>query len=191
MKLSVELILILAFASLMGVAVPQTQPVPKVNLPKTNQQQEFLVVGMEARTTTEKEMSGNGVIPQQWQIFFMEGVLQKIPNKADRNIYAVYPDFTNKRYGEYAVVIGAKVTDNSQVPAGLVLKTIPAGQYLVFQSDKGPALEVIPAAWARIRSCEDKGLLGYTRTYKADYEVYDSQTIDPQNWQAELHVGVK
>jgi len=50
-------------------------------------------------------------------------VLQKIPNQ---NIYAVITDFADKRYGESSVVIGARVTDKSQVPAGLVLKTIPA-----------------------------------------------------------------
>ncbi len=190
-KFSVELVLILAIVSPMNVAVAQTKSVPKADMPKAIQQEEFFIVGIEARTTTEKEMSADGIIPQQWQKFMMEGVLQKIPNKADRNIYAVYTDFTNKRYGEYSIVIGARVTDKSQVPAGLVLKTIPAGEYVIFQSDRGPALKVIPAMWKRIRDSEDKGQLGYTRTYKADYEVYESEVMDPQSWQAELHVGVK
>jgi hypothetical protein len=33
------------------------------------------------------------------------------------------------------VVIGARVTDKSQVPAGLVLKTIPAGKYAIFPTE--------------------------------------------------------
>ena len=83
------------------------------------------------------------------------------------------------------------MTDKSQVPPGLVLKTIPAGNYAVFQTDRGPAWEVVPAAWLKIADSEDKGQLGYTRTYKADYEVYDGQAMDLQNLQADLHVGVK
>jgi predicted transcriptional regulator YdeE len=71
------------------------------------------------------------------------------------------------------------------------LKTIPAGKYAIFQSDKGPADQVIAAAWQKIADAEDQGKLGYIRTYKADYEVYEAQAMDPQNLRGELHVGVK
>jgi predicted transcriptional regulator YdeE len=173
------------------VAVAQTKSAGQAGGPKVVHQDELFIVGIEARTTAAKEMSAQGVIPQQWQKFMQEGVLQKIPNKADQNIYAVVTDFADKRYGEYSVVIGARVTDKSQVPAGLVLKTIPADKYAIFQTDKGPARQVVPAAWQKIADSEDKGELGFTRTYKADYELFDGQAMDPQNLQAELHVGVK
>ena len=173
------------------VAVAQTKSAGQAGGPKVIHQDELFIVGIEARTTAAKEMSAQGVIPQQWQKFMQEGVLQKIRNKADQNIYAVVTDFADKRYGEYSVVIGARVTDKSQVPVGLVLKTIPAGKYAIFQTDKGPARQVVPAAWQKIADSEDKGELGFTRTYKADYELFDGQAMDPQNLQAELHVGVK
>jgi predicted transcriptional regulator YdeE len=173
------------------VAVAQTKSAGQAGGPKVIHQDELFIVGIEARTTAAKEMSAQGVIPQQWQKFMQEGVLQKIPNKADQNIYAVITDFADKRYGEYSVVIGARVTDKSQVPVGLVLKTIPAGKYAIFQTDKGPARQVVPAAWQKIADSEDKGELGFTRAYKADYELFDGQAMDPQNLQAELHVGVK
>src|SRR5260370_35791753 len=157
------------------VAVAQTKSAGQAGGPKVVHQDELLIVGVEARTPAAKEMSAQGVISQQWQKFMQEGVLQKIPNKADQNIYAVVTDFADKRYGEDSVVIGARVTDKSEVPAGLVLKTVPSGKYAIFQTGKGLARQVVPAAWQKIADSEDKGELGFTRTYKADYELFDGQ----------------
>src|ERR1700685_2079239 len=58
--------------------------------PKIVEEKEFSVIGIEARTNNAKEMSPNGVIPKQWGRFFKEGILEKIPNKVDPTIYAVY-----------------------------------------------------------------------------------------------------
>jgi hypothetical protein len=96
------------------VAVAQTKSAGQAGGPKVVHQDELFIVGIEARTTAAKEMSAQGVIPQQWQKFMQEGVLQKIPNKADQNIYAVITDFADKQYGEYSVVIGR--TRDRQVP---------------------------------------------------------------------------
>jgi predicted transcriptional regulator YdeE len=183
--------LILFLLALVALAVTETQSIPQTPKATVVRQDAFFIVGIEARTNAAKETSSQGVIPQQWQKFFGDGVLQKVPNKADQNIYVAYTDFANKRFGDYCVVIGARVTDKSHVPAGLVLKAIPAGNYAVFQSDKGPLGQVIPAAWQKIADAEDKGQLGRDRTYRVDYEVYDASSMDPRNMQAELHVGVK
>jgi predicted transcriptional regulator YdeE len=100
-KFSKEFILILALVSLGTVAVAQTKSGAQTAKPKVVHQDEFFIVGIEARTTAAKETSAQGVIRQQWQKFMQEGVLQKIANKADQNIYAVVTDFADKRYGEY------------------------------------------------------------------------------------------
>jgi len=184
-------LLLLALVSLPGLTLAQNKPSADTPKTKVIHQDEFFIVGIEARTTAAREMSPQGVIPQQWQKFFQDGVLQKISNRADENIYALYTDFTDKRAGEYSVVIGVKVADKAHVPDGFVLKTIPAGNYAIFQSEKGPAPQVIPAAWMKIADAEDKGRLGVTRTYKADYEVYGAEAMDPQNLRADIHVGVK
>lgn len=154
-------------------------------------QDEFSIIGIEGRTSGEKEMSAGGIIPGMWQKFYMEGIIEKIPNKADERLYAVYTDFAGDRKGEYTVVIGARVKDKTQPPAGMVLKTIPSGKYAVLSSEKGTVYEVIPAAWMKIAALEDKDQLGGKRAYKADYEVYTSAAIDPQNAQADLYVSLK
>jgi len=153
-------------------------------------QDEVLVVGIDARTSGENEMSGEGVIPDLWQRFFQEHVLDKISDKVDQSIYALYTEFSRDRMGAYTVVLGAKVKDKTHVPKGLVLKVIPAGTYAVLTSEKGPAASVIPAAWLKIAALEDKDELGGKRAYKTDFEVYEHFT-DPQNVQADLFVGLK
>jgi len=77
------------------------------------------VIGIEARTTNAKEATADGIIPRQWQRFFQEGILEKIPNKIGGNIYAVYSDYANDHNGEYDYVIGAMVKEGSVPPPGM------------------------------------------------------------------------
>ena len=160
-------------------------------VPKRVHQEQFSIIGIAARTTNGKETAGEGIIGKQWQKFFQEQTLQKIPHKADRNIYAVYTDYASDRTGEYSFVIGAKVNDKSTVPHGMVLKTIPAGDYAVLTSDKGPVGKVVVAAWQGIWALEDKAALGGARAYRADFEIYDQRAADPQNSQVDIYVGLK
>jgi predicted transcriptional regulator YdeE len=163
----------------------------EIPMPKKVHQDGFSVVGIEARTTNAKEASGEGAIPKQWQKFFQDGIQQKIPNRADGTIYAVYTDYASDRNGEYSFVIGMKVNSGATVPAGMVLKKIPPGEYAVITSDKGPVGKVVPVAWQQICSLEDKAQLGGRRAYRADFEVYDERAADPQNSQVDVYVGVK
>jgi predicted transcriptional regulator YdeE len=162
----------------------------EVSAPRKVHETQFFVVGIEARTTNAKETTGNGVIPKQWQKFFQDRVAERIPNRADENFYAVYTDYASDRNGEYSFVIGVKVRDQSSVPAGMVLKTIPGGDYAVITSDKGPVAKVVPAAWQEIYRLEDNGGLGGKRAYKADYELYDQRATNPQASQVDIHVGL-
>ena len=147
------------------------------------------VIGIEARTSNAQEMKGEGVIAKQWQKFFQDGVQQKIANRADANLYAVYSDYASDRNGEFSFVIGVRVNTGATVPAGMVLKKIPAGDYALITSEKGPVGKVVVAAWQQVWSLEDKAQLA--RAYKADFEVYDRRAADPENSQVELYVGLK
>jgi predicted transcriptional regulator YdeE len=163
----------------------------ETTVPKKVHQDSFFVVGIEARTTNSKEMTGAGEIPKQWQKFFQDGIAEKIPSKIDGTIYAVYTDYASDRTGEYSFVIGVKVPPNAETPSGLVLRKIPAGDYAVVTSNKGLASRVVPGAWQQIWALEDKAQLGGARAYRADYEVYDQRATDPQNSQVDVYVGLK
>jgi predicted transcriptional regulator YdeE len=160
-------------------------------MPKKVHHEGFSIAGIEARTSNALEIKGEGVIGKQWQKFYQDGVQQKVTNRADANLYAVYTDYASDRNGEFSFVIGVKVNAGATVPPGMVLKKIPAGDYALITSEKGPVGKVVAAAWQQVWALEDKAQLGGARAYNADFEVYDSRATDPQNSQVDLYVGLK
>jgi predicted transcriptional regulator YdeE len=159
--------------------------------PKIIEGKEFSVIGIEARTNNAREMTNDGVIPRQWGKFYAEGIVGKIPNKADSNTYAVYTDYASDRNGDYTFFIGVKVSDTSTIPAGMVAKRVPSGKFAVLVTARGPVQKVVPQAWQQIWSLEDKSQLGGARSYKTDFEVYDQRSHDPKDSQVDIYVGIK
>jgi predicted transcriptional regulator YdeE len=158
--------------------------------PKVVEQAGFSVVGVAVRTSNAKEMTADGVIGRQWGRFMQEGTLNKIPAKADASIVAVYTDYASDKDGEYTFLLGARVTSDAEVPAGMVAKKVPAGKFAVFTSEKGAAQKVVPETWMRINSLP-KSAAGGDRLYRADFEIYDERARDPQNLQTDVYVGIK
>jgi len=158
--------------------------------PRVVQQDGFTVVGISARTTNAEEMTSDGVIGATWGRLFQEGVLGKIPNKADPRIVAVYTDYASDRNGEYTFLLGARVSSDADVPAGMLARKVPAGKYAVFTSEKGPGPKVVPALWMQIASLP-QGAVGTDRMYRADFEIYDERAMDPQNLQMDVYVGIR
>jgi predicted transcriptional regulator YdeE len=158
--------------------------------PKVTQQAAFTVVGIAIRTSNAREMTADGVIGKQWGRFMTDSLLAKIPHKADTNIVAVYTDYASDHNGEYLSLLGARVNSGADVPADMIAKTIPAGRFAVFTTEKGPAEKVVPQAWMGINSLP-KPAVGSDRVYAADYEIYDQRSADPQNAQVDIYVGIK
>ena len=158
--------------------------------PKIIEEMGFTVVGISIRTSNAKEMSGQAVIPQQWDRFMKEGLLNKIPNKVDSNILAVYTDYESDPNGAYTFMIGAQVRSVDDLPPGMVSKQVPAGRYAVFVSEKGFVGKVVPQSWSRILALP-KSSPGGNRAYRADFEVYDHRAADPQNAVVDVYVGIK
>ncbi len=158
--------------------------------PKVMQKEAFTVVGISIRTSNAKEMTADGVIGKQWGRFMQEGMLAKIPNKADSTMVAAYTDYASDHDGEYTYVLGARVTSDAEVPAGMVAQKIPAGKFAMFTSEKGPAPKVVPELWMKINSLP-KTAVGGDRVYRADFEIYDERATDPQNLQMDAYVGIK
>jgi predicted transcriptional regulator YdeE len=181
-------LIVLCLASVLAVTVV---PVGAAVEPKIVEQPEFSVIGIQARTSNAKEVTGGGAIPKQWEMFFKEGIVDKIPNKVDSTIYAVYTGYASDRDSEYDFVIGMKVSDASAVPPAMVAKKVPKGKYAVVTSAKGPVAQVVPQAWQQVYSLDDNKQLGGDRAYKADFEVYDERSQNPQDSQIDIYVGVR
>jgi predicted transcriptional regulator YdeE len=145
----------------------------------------FVVIGIAARTSNAREMTGEGSIGKQWGRFMQESLLGQIPNREDSAIVAVYTDYASDQDGEYTFVIGARVRAGAETPAGMVMKIVPAGRYGVFVSERGPVGEVVMKTWQRIWAD------GIDRAYGVDYEVYDERAGDPARAVVEVRVGVK
>jgi predicted transcriptional regulator YdeE len=174
-----------------GMAWPQSPGTKDASMnPKVVEEAGFNVIGIAERTTNAKEMSGEGVIGKQWVRFMQDKLWAQIPNKADSSMIAVITDYASDKDGEYTHVIGARVTSTANVPAGMVVKNVPAGKYAIFTSEKGSIPQVIVDTWKKIWT-QPKGAPGGDRAYKADYEVYDERAMDPENAQMDVHVGIK
>jgi predicted transcriptional regulator YdeE len=159
--------------------------------PRIVEQQEFSVIGIQVRTSNARETTGGGAIPKQWDKFFEGKIADKIPNKVDSDIYAVYTGYASDRDGEYDFIIGMKVTRVSDVPPGMVAKKVPSGRFAIVTSAQGAVAEVVPKAWQQVWSLEDNKQLGGARAYKADFELYDQRSQNPHDSQIDIYVGVK
>ena len=152
----------------------------------------FEVVGIMASTNNAKEASPDGIIGKQWQQFLTEHLADKIPDRLDHDVLAVYADYISDANGQYTYILGARVKPviNPVVPQGMVVKTIPAGRYAVFTSERGPVAKVVVETWKHIWSYYQSPQNG-TRAYVVDFEVYDERANDPNNSQVDIYVGVK
>ena len=183
--MSVFLVL-LSLTMATSITFPEDQTVH----PKIVEKEGFTVIGISARTSNSKEVTDEGVIGKMWARLFQEGLLARIPNKADQNIIAVYTDYAADHNGEYTYVLGARVNSDAEVPKGMVVKKIPAQKFAVFTSEEGPAQKVVPQVWMKINSLP-RTAVGGDRQYKADFEVYDERATDPENLQIDVYLGIK
>ncbi len=157
--------------------------------PKQIEQAGFEVIGIEARTNNTHESGSGGAIPKQWQLLFMEGILDRIPDRLDQSIVAVYTNYASDWNGDYNYILGAKVKPGTKVPAGMVAVRVPKGQYIEFTSARGPSSQVVPNLWKEIWAYfHQTG--NPERAYKADFETYDDVS-DPNNVQVRISIGIK
>jgi predicted transcriptional regulator YdeE len=154
------------------------------------QQDGFYVVGITARTTNAREMSGKGKIGAVWETFLQPGLVAKIPNKVGVDLIAVYTDYETDHTGHYTYLLGLPIVNAEGVPGKLTVKHVPAGRYAVFSSDRGPIKQVVPEIWQRIWSMSPREL-GGRRAFKTDYEIYDQRAADPENAQIDVYIGLR
>ena len=172
---------------LLGTAIAQNATAPRIV-----EQSAFSVVGIEASSNRGKEEGPDAIVGKLWQQFTSQNLINRIPARVDPSIIAVYTDFSNDGHGEITLILGAKVqpVPNPVIPDGMVVKTVPAGRYAVFTTERGPAAKVVPETWKRIFAYFESPQNGQ-RAFQADYEVYDQRSADPNNVQVDIYVGLK
>jgi predicted transcriptional regulator YdeE len=160
--------------------------------PKVVELDAFEVMGIEVRTNNAKEAGATGLIPKLWQRVIQEHVLDVVPDRVGQNVYAVYTDYASDANGDYTLVLGARIKApaDTPVPTGMVVKTVPAGRYAVFTSERGAVAKVVVQTWQQIWSYYESPANG-RRAYQADFELYDHRAADPTNAQVDIYIGVK
>lgn len=132
----------------------------------------FLVIGIEARTTNAREMSGQGAIGPLWGRFLKDGLLERIPNRVDDRIVAVYSGYENGKDSEYNYLLGAKVEAVKDVPEGMASRQVMAGEYATFSARGRPPAEMVVDIWRQIWSLETGQKI--ERAFRTDFEMHDN-----------------
>lgn len=150
----------------------------------------FYVVGIEARTSNELEMSSKGKIAEIVARVRKDGVLRKLRNRVGVDTYALYTNYKSDHNGPYTYFLGAKVSSPANVPAGMVLRTVPVGTYAMFTGAGVPAVNVVIKLWQHVWDLEASHQID--RAYKTDFEVHHGvdENRDPGG-RIDLYVGLK
>ena len=146
---------------------------------KIDQKNNIQIVGIELRTSNVEAMH---TIPLFWQKFYQEGVLQKIPNKASDDIYAVYTNFENEgknNEGVYSLIIGTEVEKIDALPENFVSTVILSSKRAMFEVEKGHP-EKVGEKWMEIWQTAD-----IKKTYLSDYEIYRT------SGEIEIYIGIE
>jgi predicted transcriptional regulator YdeE len=93
-----------------------------------NKGQKFFI-GLPLRTNNEE---CSLAMPAHKERFFKEKILERIPNKSNNQILALYTDYEGDYTKPYSWILGCEVSTLDEVPEGLVGKVIPPSKYAVF-----------------------------------------------------------
>jgi len=146
---------------------------------------EFKIIGIFIRTTNKDYQSAQD-IGKLWQQFYVEKLLDKIPNKLSSYIYSIYTDYKSDFTDEYTTIIGVQVSSLENIPAGLIGRQFPSDNFARYTA-KGLMPEAVAKTWTTIWE-RDKEL---GRKYTYDFEVYGEKSQVGENSEVEIYIATK
>lgn len=148
----------------------------------------FQVAGYTIRTTAKNGQESQD-IGKLWGRFMADNLINTIPNRINNDLYAVYYniDFTHGEKREtltYDFMIGAKVSDITNLPEGMKAVQIPARTYTVFTA-QGDFQTSVPQAWNEIWQSNIK------RRFEYDFEHYteDYTQLPEKDRKVDIFIG--
>lgn len=147
------------------------------------------LAGVAVRTSNRHEAGPEGKIPGLWGSFFQSGLLQNDRVNGDL-IYGLYTDYETDVNGEYTVLLGCENMGgpDSGLPSEHVIREVPASDYLVFTSERGPVGSVVIELWQQVWQYFQSS--AESRTYTGDFELYKAEGFDPSDAVVEIYVAV-
>ena len=142
------------------------------------------IIGISVETTNQ---NGKAIedLGKLWGRFYAENVIEKIPNKINEEVYAVYTDYENDYRGKYTTIIGMAVSSLDKIPDGLVGRAFEAQNFKKFIA-KGDMPNAVGKTWKEIWD-KDAEL---NRSYIYDYEVYGSKSQNGANAEVDIYIGI-
>lgn len=143
------------------------------------QDQALRIIGIELRTSNTEALH---TIPPHWHRFVSEAVLERIPGKLSDDVYAIYTHFENagrNNQGIYSLIIGAPVSSEATVPAGMSHAVLPASRRAVFPVPQGQP-QAVGDVWQAVWQRSD-----LPKTFVADGERYRA------NGEIDILVGLR
>lgn len=144
----------------------------------------FALIGITVRTCNADGTAAVD-IPALWEKFRSENLMSKINNLISTDVYSVYTDYEGDYNKPYTTLIGYRVTNLEEIPAGLTGITIPQGVYLKRVVNGNLLKGAVYEAWLEIWNAD------IPRAYTADYEVYGAEAQDPENAVVNIYLSVK
>lgn len=141
---------------------PETPLLPGL---RTETRPAFTLIGISARVSN----SAPEKIGALWARFMSEGVLAKIPNRVNDDVYSLYSEYESDQNGPYSVLIGAAVTSAAEVPDGMTAQSVPAATYAVIPV-RGLLPGAVVATWINVWQTP------LARTFSADFDLYRKTT---------------
>ncbi len=140
--------------------------------------EEKVVAGIEARTNNYSPDMGM-VIGGLWNRFYQEGVYESIPNKVTNKSMGIYTDYAGNEKDDYTVCVACEVAKGTAIPDGMVLRTIPAGNYAKFIV-KGDMQKAVAKFWQELWKMD------LPRAYQYDFEEYQDSSME----ECEIHIYI-
>ncbi len=133
----------------------------------------------------DNSAAGIEKIAALWKKFHQEKVLEKIDedNKVSDEIFAIYTDYEGDHTKPYKFILGVKVFEFDEVPAGMITYTIPEQKYAI-----ATAIGRIPTSvakeWKKIWASK------LDRKYSSDFEIYNEDSDMGEDSEVEIYVAV-
>ena len=144
----------------------------------------FDVVGVSV-ITSNKDGKAADDINKLWEDFFQTSVGQRVLNKENDVIYAVYSDYEGDHEAPYRITIGYKVTEKpTDMDDDLVHVAVQKGEYGIM-SAAGEQPKALLETWEAIWSSD------LDRTFQTDFEVYGPRFFEAGVHEVLVHIGLK
>lgn len=149
---------------------------------KIEQRKKMFFIGVPIETSNENGRFHQDV-PPLWDRFFREEMAEKIPNRINQDLLAVYTHYHGDYTKPFTYLIGCEVKNLNTIPQGMKGVEIEAAPYAVFTA-KGEFPQSMMKTWQAIWNSPVK------RSYTTDFEQYRSDFNPQESPEVNIHIAI-